>query len=1068
MKLGFLAALLAFCLLPSAFCLAAAVGTAFTYQGRLTDGGAPASGSYELTFQLWDDPLAGNSVSKLVTNAAVIAGGLFTTPLDFGSGLFEGGGLWLQIGVRTNGSGGAFNPLTPRQPITPTPQAIHAATAGTARTVSEAIPASQVSGTLAWEQLPGAVLTNDAVGVTLTGTFTGSGTGLTGVNAATLGGLGAGAFWQLGGNAITGPDEFLGTTGIQPLELRVNNRPALRLEPAGTSGFVNVIGGAAWNSVAPEVGNATIAGGAANSVRANFGTIGGGGNNTVSNDAYTATIAGGYGNAAFGSQSTIGGGNANSAVGFLSTISGGRYNLTEGAGATVGGGHWNQAAGENSLIGGGESNLVNASHSTVAGGRRNVIHQAADFSAIGGGEFNAILRGAHGASIPGGQNNSVHQPFGFAAGVGATVWHKGAFVWADPRLDETELNYWPFPSVRSNEFALRASGGVRVASDRGVALDDVDGPIITRGWDPFDASAGSAKEGHGRWGLFMEWCALTLGIPGDDLTERSFQVAKYSTNGEPTALMTVDQSGTVTANAFRLSSGLALGTNSLSAPEGSAGLQLQVGNVLGLRLENPSASHVNVIGGVGMNYVEPGVRGATIAGGGLMESEFDWSRNIVASDLGTVGGGGMNVIGLVSTNATIAGGFWNTTLSANGGTIAGGAQNSVMNSQYAAVGGGADNHVGSFSFLADFGTIAGGTGNSVRAAGGFIGGGPRNLIGPNSVNSVIAGGADHVIGTNAQHATVGGGRNNTVEGNSLDNTIAGGYLNRLGQNSGSATIGGGAQNLVHSDSSWAVIPGGFMNEASGVGSFAAGVGARAMHAASLVWSDKRGDGPFTTFSSVRTNEFAIRALGGLRLESARGIAEEASDSPIITRGWDPFDASAGYAKEGHGRWGLFMEPGFLALGMPDNGWGTIRFGKYAVNGAFTSLANVEQDGTFRTAGPVNPPSDRNVKQDFAPVDPRAVLERIAALPVQTWSYTNSTSVRHIGPVAQDFRAAFGLGADDKTIATVDADGVALAAIQGLNQKLEEQLQAKNAELQALKASVAELQDAVRRLSQPSK
>ena len=58
--------------------------------------------------------------------------------------------------------------------------------------------------------------------------------------------------------------------------------------------------------------------------------------------------------------------------------------------------------------------------------------------------------------------------------------------------------------------------------------------------------------------------------------------------------------------------------------------------------------------------------------------------------------------------------------------------------------------------------------------------------------------------------------------------------------------------------------------------------------------------------------------------------------------------------------------------------------------------------------------------------------------VQTWAYTKSAGVRHLGPVAQDFKAAFGLGSSDKHIATVDADGVALAAIQGLNQKVEEQ------------------------------
>jgi hypothetical protein len=60
------------------------------------------------------------------------------------------------------------------------------------------------------------------------------------------------------------------------------------------------------------------------------------------------------------------------------------------------------------------------------------------------------------------------------------------------------------------------------------------------------------------------------------------------------------------------------------------------------------------------------------------------------------------------------------------------------------------------------------------------------------------------------------------------------------------------------------------------------------------------------------------------------------------------------------------------------------------------------------------------------------------MPIATWSYKNEGSIRHIGPVAQDFSTAFGVGYDDKTIATIDADGVALAAIQGLHQMMQQQ------------------------------
>ena len=82
-------------------------------------------------------------------------------------------------------------------------------------------------------------------------------------------------------------------------------------------------------------------------------------------------------------------------------------------------------------------------------------------------------------------------------------------------------------------------------------------------------------------------------------------------------------------------------------------------------------------------------------------------------------------------------------------------------------------------------------------------------------------------------------------------------------------------------------------------------------------------------------------------------------------------------------------------------------------------------------------SDRNVKENFAPVQPREMLEKVIALPLSSWNYKADTATRHVGPMAQDFYAAFGVGPGDKHIATVDADGVALAAIQGLNQKVED-------------------------------
>jgi hypothetical protein len=108
-------------------------------------------------------------------------------------------------------------------------------------------------------------------------------------------------------------------------------------------------------------------------------------------------------------------------------------------------------------------------------------------------------------------------------------------------------------------------------------------------------------------------------------------------------------------------------------------------------------------------------------------------------------------------------------------------------------------------------------------------------------------------------------------------------------------------------------------------------------------------------------------------------------------------------------------------------------------------------------------SSQALKANFADVDPREVLAGVMRLPVRTWSYrAQDPSVRHMGPTAEDFRAAFGLGDSPAHIATVDADGVALAAIQGLGQTVDE-LRAEN---RALKDRLERLEDRLNAREQP--
>jgi hypothetical protein len=116
------------------------LGTAFTYQGRLTDGGGTASGVYDLQFTLFSAESEGTQVGPILTAAGVaVTDGLFTVPLDFGPSAFAGNARWLEVAVRP-GSGGAFTVLAPRQALTATPNALWSRAAAMATTVSGLVP----------------------------------------------------------------------------------------------------------------------------------------------------------------------------------------------------------------------------------------------------------------------------------------------------------------------------------------------------------------------------------------------------------------------------------------------------------------------------------------------------------------------------------------------------------------------------------------------------------------------------------------------------------------------------------------------------------------------------------------------------------------------------------------------------------------------------------------------------------------------------------------------------------------------------------------------------------------
>ena len=111
-------------------------------------------------------------------------------------------------------------------------------------------------------------------------------------------------------------------------------------------------------------------------------------------------------------------------------------------------------------------------------------------------------------------------------------------------------------------------------------------------------------------------------------------------------------------------------------------------------------------------------------------------------------------------------------------------------------------------------------------------------------------------------------------------------------------------------------------------------------------------------------------------------------------------------------------------------------------------------------------SDRNRKRAIVPVDPQQVLAAVERLPISTWRYNEEPEgVRHLGPMAHDFRAVFGIGSDDRTYHAVDAHGVSLAAIQALAQQLEkdeQRISALQRENQSLTRRLRALESRARR------
>lgn len=464
----------------------------------------------------------------------------------------------------------------------------------------------------------------------------------------------------------------------------------------------------------------------------------------------------------------------------------------------------------------------------------------------------------------------------------------------------------------------------------------------------------------------------------------------------------------------------------------NAALQFKVNNAVALYIGpydgSSEDSSPNLVAGFNAgsigtpgNASADGVMGAVIAGGGRSSGGAE-EFNAVTDSYGVVGGGAGNVAGdgngdaNSATFASVAGGRLNT-VRGQFGFVGGGLQNTA-NGRYETIAGGWSN-----TACRDRSVIGGGRNNTSGGSGSSIVGGYGNWTGAN--NSFIGGGESNVTGVYQELDPEPEDTERVVDCSLLISVQPGMYATIGGGNyniaEGSyAGILGGESNIATGDH--ASVPGGLGNTAAGIYSLAAGHLAKAWTTGSFVWADDSvGAGTFSfppedagnpgnPVAEVADNQFWVRATGGIYL-----VTSVDPDTGVPTAGMRLVDGATGWED--------------LAA-----------------------------------------PSDRNLKTAFAPVATREVLEKVDALPIQTWSYKGKGGAKgptHMGPTAQDFRATFDLGQDDKHIAPVDAAGVSLAAIQGLYAvvkelqatvaRLEGQLAAQREDSAVLHLQVADLQ-----------
>ncbi len=213
----------------------------------------------------------------------------------------------------------------------------------------------------------------------------------------------------------------------------------------------------------------------------------------------------------------------------------------------------------------------------------------------------------------------------------------------------------------------------------------------------------------------------------------------------------------------------------------------------------------------------------------------------------------------------------------------------------------------------------------------------------------------------------------------------------------------------------------------------------------------------------------LRVVEGSVVSASRTLLTLRNNGPVLVKYADSSTGTSWIVKQGNGAF-VFSNAASGQQELKLNNDTSIEMG--ASGG--TARFRLDPAGNVAISGTLSQGSDRASKIDVAPVDAEQVLDKVAALPVSTWRYRADTgSVRHMGPMAQDFAAAFELGDDERRIGLGDVGGVALAAVQGLSRRVDARaeelrsLRRRNEELERRNAALERRLDTLERSLAPA-